>query len=244
MEHQKNVDLVNIAVVEDDLSAVELLRGYLSRYAAESGTKEFSLTHFAAADPFLSGYTSRFDLVLLDIMLPDLNGMECARELRSIDPKVPIIFVTNMAQFAVKGYEVDALDFIVKPVVYKDFSVKLDRALRIIGNAKERKLKIVSQNCNYYICISDILYVEIFIRKLVYHTTGGNFEMYATLKKTEESLKGEGFLKCNRSTLVNPRYVTAVSADTVEVQGGKLLLSRSYRKQFLADMDRYNGKRD
>ncbi len=240
MESGKSV--IRIAIVEDDLTAADLLREYLSRYAASKGANEFSLTRFGTADAFLSGYTSQFDLVLLDIMLPDLNGMDCARELRGIDSKVPIIFVTNMAQFAVKGYEVDALDFIVKPVAYKDFSVKLDRVLRIIGSTKERKIKIVSQNCNYYICIGDIMYVEVFIRKLVYHTAGGNFETYSTLKKTEESLRGEGFIKCNRSTLVNPRYVTAVRADTVDVQGSELLLSRSHRKQFLADLDRYIGK--
>ena len=69
-----------------------------------------------------------YDIVFMDIELPGINGMEAAHRLREIDQQVILIFVTNMAQFAVKGYEVDALDYIIKPAQYGPLSIKLDRA--------------------------------------------------------------------------------------------------------------------
>ena len=118
---------MKIAIVEDNPASAEKLRGYLRQYGEEN-QKEFDITLFGDAVSFLDRY-SPFDMVFMDIELPGMDGMEAARRLREVDRQAILLFVTNMARFAVKGYEVDAMDYLVKPVQYGSFSLKLRRAL-------------------------------------------------------------------------------------------------------------------
>lgn len=231
----------NIAIVEDEKKAVDLVIGFIHRYEQEIyGRKEFNVYHFETPNSFLDDYTMKYELVLLDINLPGINGMEVARELRMIDKKVAIIFVTNMAQYAVKGYEVDALDFIIKPVSYGDFTMKFNRVIKRLDERVESKIPILSQNCTYYIYTADILYIEVHLRKIIFHTTEGEFETYSTLKKLEPILSKECFCKCYRSIMVNLRYVTAVKNEVVCIRDTELLLSRNYRKPLIAALNEYN----
>ena len=118
---------MKIAIVEDNSASAEKLRGYLRQYGEEN-QKEFDITLFGDAVSFLDRY-SPFDMVFMDIELPGMDGMEAARRLREVDLQAILLFVTNMARFAVKCYEVDAMDYLVKPVQYGSFSLKLRRAL-------------------------------------------------------------------------------------------------------------------
>lgn len=120
---------MNVAIVEDDDGYARTLKEYLGRYSEERGVR-FEVTRYSEAVSFLENYRPRFAIVLMDIELPMMNGMDAARKMREKDDRTCLIFVTNMAQFACDGYGVDALDFIVKPVSYADFSMKLDRAVR------------------------------------------------------------------------------------------------------------------
>ena len=104
--------MFKIAIVEDNRAAMEKLQGYLERYAQENNEK-FDIASFGDALAFLDSYRRIYDMVFMDIELPFINGMEAAQRLREIDKQVVLLFVTNMAQFAVKGYEVDALDYLV-----------------------------------------------------------------------------------------------------------------------------------
>ena len=95
---------------------------------------------------FLEAYRPDFDLVFLDIELPLLNGIETARRLRELDSVVALVFITNMEQYAVNGYEVDALDFVVKPINYYRFSSMMRKALRIIARKEEKALPYPKAN--------------------------------------------------------------------------------------------------
>lgn len=232
----------NIAIVEDDPSEAQLITEYIRRFETEKlGKQEFTIAHFGDASAFLDDYKGKYDLILLDINLPGINGMDTARELRLIDNKVAIIFVTNMAQYAVNGYEVDALDFIIKPVSYKDFSIKFGKAIKRIDKREDKKIPIVSQNCTCYVYLADILYIEVFLRKIVFHTTEGEFETYSTLKKIEPELNDRQFAKCYRSIIVNLDYVTMIKNDEVYLGDTRLILSRNYKKSFTAALDAFNG---
>ena len=237
-------EMKNIAIVEDEQSEADIISEYIRRFERENGSEEFSVVRFCDANAFLDEYTGKFDLILLDINLPGINGMDTARELRQIDNKVAIIFVTNMAQYAVNGYEVDALDFIIKPVSYKDFSIKFGKAIKRIDKREDKKIPIVSQTCTCYVYLADILYIEVFLRKIVFHTTEGEFETYSTLKKIEPVLSETQFAKCYRSIIVNLNYVTMIKNDEVYLGDVRLLLSRNYKKSFTAALNEYNlGKK-
>ena len=122
--------MLQVAIVEDSEDAAKLLRDYLTRY--ESTVDErFHITCFSNAVAFLEPYRG-YDLVFMDIEMPHMNGMEGALWLRTVDTQAKLIFVTNMAQFAARGYEAEALDFMVKPVAYADFSFKMKRAMNAI----------------------------------------------------------------------------------------------------------------
>ena len=233
--------MIRAAIVEDDKEAAELLAGYLVRYGKENGIEFFS-EHFDNAVNFLEKYRDKYDIVFMDIEMEDLDGMSAAKKLRERDKSVTLVFVTNMAQFAIKGYEVDALDFIVKPVGYHDFSFRLAKAVARI-NANAEKYVSVSLTGGGYakLIVGHIKYVEIMKHRIVYHTEDGDFETYGTLKNVESELKGAHFARCNSCYLVNLRFVRSVRDMMCDVAGEKLKVSQPRKKDFLKALGDYIG---
>ena len=125
-----------VAIVEDQDEEANRLISYFKRYEQERDDS-FQITRFENGDRFIFNYRPVFDLVLMDIMMPGSNGLDAAKALRDIDRNVTLVFVTNMAQFAVKGYEVEAFDFVVKPVTFQNFVIKMDRTLRKLHNEQK-----------------------------------------------------------------------------------------------------------
>lgn len=229
----------NIAIVEDEPAALEVLEEYLQRFG-ESNKEEFNVFSYPDSFSLLQDHTGKYDIIMLDIMLPDINGMELAHRIRARDKSVAIIFVTNMSQFAVRGYEVDASDFIVKPVSYCDFSTKLKRTLeKIDGQGGKHRFSVTTKNCTLVLDVSDIKWIEVVLHKLIYHTKGGVAETYGSLKKAEQLPGDERFVRANKSVLVNLRYVTSLQNDTVIVDGDIIYLSRMYKRNFYAEFTKY-----
>lgn len=228
----------NIAIVEDDNAAAEQLSVFLEKFFTEEPVHAI---RFTGSIQFLTNYKGEYDIVFMDIELPDFNGMEAARKLRELDKKVVIIFVTNMAQFAVKGYEVGALDFIVKPVTYSNFALKLKRAVEYLRANEDAKVFVPVDDGFVTLNLSEIRYVEIIKHKIIYHTVHGDYHAYGTLKKIEESLSGRHFVRCNHCYLVNLRYVTSVRGFTAYVGEEALQISHPKRKEFLHALNDYFG---
>ena len=125
--------MIRIALIEDESEAKDLFMTNLDRYSKEHGV-EFTVAHFCNAMTFLESYKPVYDIVFMDIKMPDMNGLDAAHRLRQLDPSVILIFLTNLSQYAVRGYEVNALDFIVKPISYYVLVLKLERALHRLEN--------------------------------------------------------------------------------------------------------------
>ena len=119
--------MIRVAIVEDEEAVREQLLGYVQRYTRQYGTT-FEVRTFSDGVEILEGYRPVYDLILLDVEMKHLDGMETAQRIRALDSDVMIVFITNMAQYAIKGYAVGALDYVLKPVPYFAFSQQLQKA--------------------------------------------------------------------------------------------------------------------
>ena len=152
-----------------------------------------------------------------------------------------LVFVTNMAQYAIRGYEVDALDFVLKPVSYYQFSTKLERALQRIRRRRGGQVALQVSGGVQLLDTDDILYLETRDRLLHYHTATDTWSVRGSLLKAEKDLAAYHFARCNQCYLVNLRHVRGVQDDLVQVGEERLEISRRQRTAFLAALAAYVG---
>lgn len=232
--------MAKIAVVEDNDAVRAELCGFIAQYAQESGS-QLDVTPFSDGAQVVEPYRPGFDIIFLDIEMPTLGGMPTAERIRLLDPDVVLIFVTNMAQYAVRGYEVDALDFVLKPVNYYQFSTKLARALQRIQRRRGGQITLQTPGGAQQLDTDDILYLETRDRLLHYHTADKVWSVRGSLLKTEKELAPYHFARCNQCYLVNLRHVKGVQDDLVQVGEERLEISRRQRAAFLAAVASYVG---
>lgn len=227
-----------IAIIEDNSRDLDQILSFLSHYQQDHSIS-FSITSFKDPMKFLSEYRSDYDLVFMDIDLSPFNGIDIARRLREIDAVVALVFITNMEQCAVNGYEVDALDFVVKPINYYRFSSMMSKALRSIAKRDEKEILLRSSSKIARLPISQIYYVEVRDHLLNYHSTLGNVESWGKLSDIEKELIDYDFVRCSSSYLVNLRHIISVDGDTVNIAGEKLPISQRRKKAFYNAVTNY-----
>lgn len=234
----KNNFQIRAAIVEDDDSAAKRLSDYLAKFSGESGISVCT-ERFSDAETFLDNYRPGLSVVFFDIELSGEDGMSAAKKLRAKDDIVNIIFITNMGQYARHGYEVGALAYMLKPVMYEDLRLKMQKAINI-WNAKCNTEFVVSLANGFHRISSDnLLYVEVMGHKLRFHTVSGNIDAGGSLAAVEKQLENKGFLRCNSCFLVNPKHIVAVRGYIVEVGNEELVISHPKRKDFVKKLMSY-----
>ena len=229
-----------LAILEDEKQDSDLLQTHIHHFFTENCPNDsFQVTVFDNAGVFIEQYRPDYDLIFLDIQMPGLNGMEAATALRKKDSSVLLVFVTNMAQYAVQGYEVDALDFVVKPVNYKDFSYKMNRVVKAVKNHRRNLLSIEIPGGIQRVCVQDILYVEVEQHTVIYHTTDGEYRVRGTMKNVEQNLQKWHFLRCNNCYLINPRHMEWVRGYELKIGEDVLQISHPRKKKFLEELADY-----
>ena len=232
---------MNIAVVDDSREDAGHLEAFLSRYHQEKNLP-MQVHTFLSSVEFLESFHGEYDIIYLDIEMPGSNGLEVAHEIRSRDETVAIIFITNMAQYAIRGYEVNAVDFMVKPVGYFNFVQKLEKALRAAEKRGTQFLLLSNGDGLYRIPPTDILCIEKDKNYLVYHTRKGLFQQRGTIQEARQRLQGLAFSECTSGCLVNLRHVDRIGRETILVGGEELPVSRRMKKSFVQDyMDFLGG---
>lgn len=233
--------MIRIAIAEDDEKYRTTLEQYLDRYQEEN-EEQFQVTAFSDGMDLVEEYRPDYDILFLDIEMPHLDGMTTAKKIREVDSSALIIFITNMAQYAIHGYEVHAIDFVVKPVNYFAFALKLTKAIKIIESRDEKSILLPSEDRMVRVPLNDILYIEVVKHSIIVQTKDQQYTFSGTLKKLEEQLAGCHFSRCNHGCLVNLRNVTEVEKDTVNLLGHKLPISRPKKKAFLQELSDYIGR--
>lgn len=220
------------AVVEDDGSCRSRIVSCIRRFGKQHNVT-VQVTEFADGQALLQDYRAEFDVLFLDIEMPRLDGMSAARQIREMDEQVTIIFITNMAQYAIHGYEVGALDFLLKPVSYDALEMRLVKLLKLVQARQESGVVLTLGTGIRRLRASELLYVELVGHDLVYHLRGESLSQRGSMREAEELLRGKPFFKCNSCYLVNLDHVRAVSGGEAIVGDERLQISRARKKAFI-----------
>lgn len=176
--------MFNVAIVEDSIKDFTLLKSYLEQYENENNI-EFNIQCFENGIRFLDKFSANYDIIFMDIDMPYMNGLEVSKKIREIDKTVVLIF---LSQYAVNGYEVEALDYIVKPISYFNFSIKIQRAINRLNNTFDIKINIKTKDKIEIVSCKDIMYVEVFDNKLVMYMAIKIIETIGHLHEIEHKL--------------------------------------------------------
>ena len=220
-----------IAIVEDEDEAADRIKSFIDKFSAET-EQDFEIDRFNDAVDLIENYQPKYAVIFMDIQMPHSNGMNAAVHLRKIDKSVSLIFITNLIQYAQKGYEVDAVAYILKPVQYYDFALKFRKALDIYVMNYKQDFTLYTSEGACRISTDKLMYVETVRHRLYYHLIDGAIERTGVLSKVEDELRQFGFLRCNSCYLVNPRFIVAVKGGCVQLGSEMLTISRP-RKKYL-----------
>lgn len=233
--------MIKIAIVEDEHAYAMQLQDYLHQYENETG-EVFEISLFSDGDEIVNKYRPIYDIILMDVEMKFMDGMSAAEEIRKVDTEVVIMFITNMPQYAIRGYAVDALDYVLKPVSYFAFSQKLNRAISRMKKRETKTLSISIKGGTVRLDVANIMYIESQGHTLIFHTAGANYETSGTMKDMEKELSNYDFFRGNKGYLINLAHVDSIKDGCAVVRGEQLLLSRARKKEFMETLTRYWGE--
>ena len=229
---------MRIAIVDDELAMREQLAKYIKQFADEKQLL-METCLLPSGDAMLDGEDRNFDIIIFDIDMPGTNGLDTARKIRETDENVVILFVTNIAQYAINGYEVDAVDYVIKPVGYYDFAMKFQKAVRRAERNQENQLVIDTVNGPVALNTSVILYVEVMAHYLIYHTADREYRVRASMKEHEDTLRSYHFARCHKSYLINLKHLKSLSSSEVIVGELSIPMGRAYKDSLLNEYMNY-----
>lgn len=232
--------MLNITLCDDNA----IQRGYIKSLVLDWSNRSgvgISTSEFPSADSLLFSYDElKPDILLLDVEMPGMNGVELARTLRSRSETVQIIFITGFPDYISQGYDVSALHYLLKPVDPQKLFEVLDRAAKACGEKGEPETVIFRSGTeNIKLKMSDIEYIAALGHTTVVKAGGKTYDLNVSISEAEKML-GDGFIRCHRSYIVGFKYVSSVSGDSVTLDDGtKLPVSRSMRKTVAEEFIRY-----
>ena len=226
--------MIRIAICDDSPAFLNQTKFMIDHWDAPASL-QITTELFEDGDALLTAHRKKpFDIILLDILMPLLTGIEAARELRERDKTVKIVFLTSSPEFAIESYSVKASNYLLKPLNPDSFFLCLDELISEIQCVSKR-ITVKGIDATHRIPISDILYVEAQRKHVVFHLTGNRcIESPEPFYSFEELLLLEdGFFKCHRSYIVNiHRIVNYNHTELVLGNGEQIPISRSCHKSF------------
>lgn len=232
--------MVRIAVVENDQEYIDVLSDYIQTYMKERGLP-LDLKVFRDGSHITFDYKPVYDIIFMDIEMPGMDGMTAAEKIRKVHPDVTLIFVTNMAQYAVQGYKVRARSYLLKPVNYYSFAFELEEAVDALSLRQEDYLLVTGEEGFLKLGIGSVCYVESQLHHAYIHTRDEVIQIRESMKNLESRLSKFYFCRCHVSYLVNLAYVSGVYGNTVKVGKDEVPVSRQKRSTFMEALTHYIG---
>ncbi|MDE6905410.1 MAG: LytTR family DNA-binding domain-containing protein [Lachnospiraceae bacterium] len=231
-----------IGICDDEKYICEMLERHVNIICPEAEVLLFS------DGKSLLSYAGNLDILFLDIQMEGIDGMEAARELRRTENGVTIIFVTALEEYVYQAFDVEAFHYLVKPFTWEKFSQVLKAALKrhtkeVSGMKEtERSIVVKSGSSHVKIPIENIIFAEVFNRKVVIHTREGDVEYYGKLADLER-MAGEDFFRPHRAYLVNFKYIFKYDARTIYLEGGEVLMAKQKYPEFVKQYLQYNRRK-
>lgn len=247
---------VKIAICDDEQALCETLRQKIERHCKNSGIT-CQIYVFDSGNELLSLPEEKIpDILFLDIQMPGKNGMQTARELRSQNRDMILIFVTALSEYVYEAFDVNAFHYLIKPFEDEKLREVLDRALQQCEKQAEDPVKTEKQDqprailvkqggLSTKVPLSDIVYAEVFNRKIMLHTINGDIEYYGKLTDLSEQT-GADFYRTHRAYLVNLKYVEKYNATTVWLKTDAIPVSKKqfagFVRQYMQYISRTSGR--
>lgn len=232
--------MIQIAIVEDEAAERDRIQEYVRRFAQET-QESFQIHTFSDGVGIVSPYQACYDVIFLDIQMQILDGLKTAEAIREKDEEVILVFITNMVQYALKGYAVNASNFILKPVTYFAFAQEMRQILKRLEQKKRRSVPLKIEDGMLRLALNDLYYAEMVNRKVLLHTRSGAYAMTGTLLKLEEILDDRRFFRCHSGFLINMQHIHKIQAASVLLHPGgmEVSLSRHKKKELEARLIQY-----
>lgn len=216
-----------IAICDDEQIEINYLKNLVNCWARKSGVA-VRIACFESAESFLFTYSENknFDVLLLDIQMGAMDGVQLAKKIRLENKDLQIIFITGFSEFMSEGYEVSALHYLMKPVREEKLFEVLSRATGAISKQEQSLMLTTTDGVNIRILIDDIVFVEVFDHLLEINMMNGKIEVKMSLSSLESMLT-DRFIRCHRGCSVNLQHIKKITKTAVTLDCGKELpLSR------------------
>ena len=223
---------MHIAIVEDDQTTRAQLVSYIDRYF-DGDARFYRIDEFSDGLEILDDYRATYDLILLDIQMAHMDGLKTAQEIRQVDENVCLVFITNLANYAIRGYSVNALDFVLKPVNYLMLEPILQRVEKLLARRASQYVTFPTEQGLIRLSVDQVFYVETDGHMVLIHTDREVYRMRETMKEMEKQLSLLGFYRCNNCYLVNMNRLERVEKSIVRIAGQELSISRPRYKGFM-----------
>ena len=223
---------MKIAIVDDEQLQRDTIQDYIHRYSTENGVAADVIQH-SSGEELLRTFEDQYDVIIFDVDMPGRSGLDIAKEIRERGSDAVILFITNMAQYAINGYEVDAVDYVIKPIGYYDFAMKFSKAAKRVRKNDSKLIALECVDGMRSVMISKIIYVEIMGHYLVYHDKENDFKVRGSMAEHSSELLAYGFVRIHKSYLVNLKYLDNLKANEAVLRGKAnivLPIGRAYKE--------------
>ncbi|CEN21863.1 LytR/AlgR family response regulator transcription factor [Paraclostridium sordellii] len=226
--------MIRIAICEDEKEIQLLIEDYLDNIL-KNINREYEIQKYSSGEELLGGNLKDIDILLLDIQMEQINGMDTARKIRKVDNKMEIIFITSLIDYVQEGYEVRAYRYLLKPIELDELKKHVLTCIKEIETNKNNYILIKNKSNTYKISSNEITYVEVQKKDMLIHTINKNFDVNYSLEKIEKDLNLDKFIRCHKSFLVNLSYVENIKPNVVVLESGEEVPVSRYRYKDVKD---------
>ena len=238
---------MRIAICDDEARCLEQVTAIAGQYVRDRKDKKITVSTFSHADDLLeeAEKIGGFDIYILDIVMPDMNGIQLGMKLRDMGYDGKIIYLTSSEEYALDSFKVRALNYIIKPITEKDFYATVDEAVELLYEKKEKHILVKAKERSVKLPLDSIMYAELSKRVVTYYLENGNAVESTTLRTTftdavAELLADRRFVLCGAGMAVNLDHVTSVEGEAITLgENHRIFLAKKTCRELRMSWSKY-----